>query len=78
MVDLYARWLSDTGAWQKAKKVWENEKTNLLPNVAQAVGKIFKETDPVTKPAAVVVEEAINGLVAADERLKTGGLHCRR
>ena len=75
VVDLYARWLSDIGAWQKAKKVWENEKTNLLPNVAQAVGRIFKElTDTVTKPAAVVVEEAINGLVAADERLKTGGL----
>jgi hypothetical protein len=74
VVDLYARWLSDAGFWQQARKVWENEKANLLPGVAKAVTKIFKETHPVTKPAAVAVEEAINGLVAADERLRTGAL----
>jgi hypothetical protein len=75
VVDLYARWLSDAGLWQQAKKVWQNEKSNLLPGVAKTVAKIFKElADPVTKPAAVVVEEAINGLVAADERLREGGL----
>jgi hypothetical protein len=68
VVDLYARWLSDAGLWQQAQKVWQNEKPNLLPGVAKAVAKIFKETNPVTKPAAVVVEETINGLVAADER----------
>jgi hypothetical protein len=42
VVDLYARWLSDAGLWQRAKKVWENEKPNLLPAVAKAVAKIFK------------------------------------
>ena len=74
VVDLYARWLSDAGPWQQAKKVWKNEKPNLLPGVAKTVAKIFKETNPVTKPAGVAVEGAINGLVAADARLRTGGL----
>jgi hypothetical protein len=72
VVDLYTRWLSDAGAWQKAKKVWENEKPNLLPGVAKAIAKIFKEV--ATKPVSVAVEEAINGLFAADERLRTGSL----
>jgi hypothetical protein len=74
VVDLYARWLSDAGSLEKARKLWENEKANLLPGVAMAVAKIFKElADAVTKPAAVVVEEAFNGLIAADERPRTGG-----
>jgi hypothetical protein len=75
VVDLYACWLSDAGLLQQAKRIWETEKPNLLPGVAKVVTKIFRElADAATKPAAVVVEEAINGLVAADQRLSTGGL----
>jgi hypothetical protein len=51
VVDLYARWLSDASVWQQAKRVRENEKPNLLPGVAKAVAKIFRETNPVTEPA---------------------------
>ena len=75
VVDLYARWLADAGCWQQAKKVWQNEKANLLPSFAKTVAKIFGEiADPAVKGVAVVVEEAITGLLAADERLRTGGL----
>ena len=75
VVDLYARWLSDANSWQKAKQVLENEKANLLANFAQALARIFgKVADPAFKGLAAVIEEVINGLVVADDRLRTGGL----
>ena len=75
VIDLYTRWLSDAGYWQQAKMVWDQQKRTLLPGVAKTVTKIFKEiAGKVAKPVAVAVEDAINGLIAADEKLKTGGV----
>ena len=75
VIDLYARWLSDAGYRQQARMVWEQQKENLLPGVAKTVGKIFKETvGKAAKPVAIAVEDAINGLIAADQTLKTGGV----
>ena len=55
--------------------VWEQQKPNLLPSIAKTVAKIFKETvGKAAKPVAVAVEDAINGLIAADQSLKTGGV----
>ena len=75
VIDLYARWLSDAGYGQQARMVWEQQKPNLLPGVAKTVAKIFKEiVGKAAKPVAVAVEDAINGLIAADQSLKTGGV----
>ena len=75
VIDLYARWLSDADYWQQAKMVWEQQKPNLLPGVARTVARIFKEiAGKAAKPVAVAVEDAINGLIAADQSLKTGGV----
>ncbi len=75
VIDLYTRWLSDAGYWQQAKMVWEQQKPNLLPGIAKTVARIFKETaGKAAKPVAVAVEDAINGLIAADQSLKTGGV----
>ncbi len=75
VIDLYARWLSDAGYGQQAEMVWEQQKPNLLPGVAKTVARIFKEiAGKAAKPVAVAVEDAINGLIAADQTLKTGGV----
>ena len=75
VIDLYARWLSDAGYGQQARMVWEQQKPNLLPGVAKTVARIFKEiAGKAAKPVAVAVEDAINGLIAADQSLKTGGV----
>ena len=66
VVDLYVRWLSDAGYLQQAKMVWSQQKPNMLPGVATAVGKIFKELGgEAAKPVMGVVETAFNGLIAA-------------
>ena len=75
VVDLYTRWLSDADYRQQATMVWDQQKPNLLPGIAKTVARIFKETvGKAAKPVAVAVEDAINGLIAADQSLKTGGL----
>ncbi len=74
VTDLYARWLSDTDSLEQAKMVWDQQKDGLLPGVAKAVGSIFKELDPIAKPITSAVSEALNGLVAANATLKSGGL----
>ena len=55
--------------------VWSQQKPNLLPGVATAVGTIFKELGgAAAKPVTVAVEAAIKGLVAANQTLTTGGI----
>jgi hypothetical protein len=75
VIDLYTRWLSDAGYWQQAQMVWDQQKPNLLPGIAKTVGRIFKEAaGKAAKPITVAVEDAINGLIAADQSLKTAGV----
>jgi hypothetical protein len=74
VIDLYTRWLSDAGYGQQARMVWEQQKPNLLPGIANTVGKIFTEIGAAANPVAVVVEEAISGLISVDQTLKTGGV----
>jgi hypothetical protein len=75
VVDLYTRWLSDAGMAEQAGMVWKQQKDRLLPGVAGTLGKIFSEVfGTAAKPVTVVVDEAIKGLVAANETLTSGGL----
>jgi hypothetical protein len=41
VVDLYVRWLSQASYRQQAKMIWNQQKPNVLPRIAQTVGKIF-------------------------------------
>jgi hypothetical protein len=70
--DLYVRWLEDATAFEQAKVVWSQQKSNLLPGVTKAVSAVFKEA--VAKPIGVAVEQAFNGLLTANQDLKSGGL----
>jgi hypothetical protein len=71
IVDLYQRRLADTTFWQQAKLFWRQNKDKLLPGLAAALGRI---AEGATVPAASVVKEAIEGLVGANETLKSGGV----
>jgi hypothetical protein len=74
IIDLYQRWLADAGCRQKAQMVWTQQKPDLLPGVFKAVSRIFGELDIVAKPIVAAVDEAINGLVQANQTLATGGI----
>jgi hypothetical protein len=75
VADLYIRWLSDAGMREQARMVWKQQKEKLLGGVATTVSKIFSEVfGKVAKPVTVAVDEAIKGLVAANETLISGGL----
>ncbi len=55
--------------------VWDQQRPNVLPGVATAIAKIFKELGgAAAKPVTAVVEDAISGLVAANRTLTTGGI----
>ncbi|HUN58209.1 MAG TPA: hypothetical protein VMU41_08850, partial [Candidatus Binataceae bacterium] len=73
VVDLYQRWLSDLNYRKQAKLVWQQEREKLLPTLAKAFGAIFKIVPGVGRPTAEVVKGAIEGLLTANEDLKTGG-----
>lgn len=73
--DLYARWLEDAGARQQAKMAWDQQKKNLLPAVATAVGSIFDAAARTTRePILTIVKSGLDGLTAANRDLRTGGL----
>ena len=75
VADLYTRWLSDAGMAEQARMVWKQQKANLLGGIAGTVSKIFSEVfGKAAKPVTVAVDEAIEGLIAANETLTSGGL----
>ncbi len=74
VVDLYIRWLADAGYRQQAKMVWEQQSGNVLPGVAKAVAKMIKEAGQIANPITGIVEDAINGLIATNQTLTTGGI----
>lgn len=74
VVDLYSRWLADASHRQQARMAWAQQKGNVLPGVANAVAKMIKEAGQIAKPITGVVEDAINGLIAANQTLTTGGI----
>jgi hypothetical protein len=73
IVDLYQRWLTDLTYWKQAILVWQQQREKLLPALAGAFGRIAKDFSGLAAPAATGVKEALDGLVAANENLKTGG-----
>ena len=75
--DLYTRWLSAADHAQQARQLWQSSQGQRTGIVATAVGTLFEKLNP-TKPVGLdlggLVKETLNGLVAANERLTTGGL----
>jgi hypothetical protein len=69
IVDLYARWLEQSGFGKQAAMVWAQQKGDLLKAITSAVkeiGKAFGEA--ALKPAY----SALDGLHAANDKLKSG------
>ncbi len=73
ITDLYQRWLEDTGYWQQARMVWDQQKKDWLPGFAKLFAKVAKDAVPV-KPLGTAVKEFIDGLLVMNETLVTGGL----
>jgi hypothetical protein len=72
--DLYQRWLGNATYWEQARTVWDQQKQDWLPAFAKVFGKIIGELPGLAKPAGVAIQEAIEGLVAANQTLQIGGL----
>ena len=77
VMDLYARWLSDSSYWQKARIAWERQRKDLAGETAEAVGTIFKSISKLGgKPLEMVgdlVDKGLGALATATRDLKTGG-----
>jgi len=78
IVDLYQRWLTDLTYWKQARLVWEQQHDKLLPALGGAFGSIARDLLGLVTPAAAVVKEALEGLLATNETLKTGGVKVPR
>jgi hypothetical protein len=76
--DLYQRWLADAGGWEQLKAVWEQQKGGLLPAFARFVGKLSEKAGKLVPIlgdlGATAIKESLEGLVAASEGLRSGGL----
>lgn len=72
--DLYQRWLDDAPAWEQLRTSWDQQKSGLLPNFAKFVGKLFDKTTQFVPGVGVLISESLNGLVAANEDLRSGRL----
>jgi len=76
--DLYQRWLSDASAWEQIKTTWEQQKDRLLPAFARFVGKLSEKSGKmlpgVGELTGSAIKESLEGLVAANEDLRTGRL----
>jgi hypothetical protein len=70
--DLYTRWLQRASDFEQAKKAWDQKKGTWLPTVARVFGSIFGGALP--GGIGDTVKSAIDGLVSANDMLKSGGL----
>lgn len=74
--DLYTRWLQDASLLQQAKKALDDKKDSWLPAAARVLGAIFGGGLPGGLGDAV--KAAIDGLVSANDSLKSGGFELPR
>src|SRR5919106_6459064 len=72
VVDLYTRCLSQASYLAQGKRVWDQQKGKLLSSVATALGGLFEKPDAVAEPVGYTVNKAFQGLVVANQALKSG------
>jgi hypothetical protein len=76
--DLYQRWLSDSAALEQLRAIWEQQKGRFLPAFARFVGKLSEKAGKlvplVGEVGGTAIKEALEGLVAASEDLRSGRL----
>jgi hypothetical protein len=70
--DLYTRWLQQASMLEQARKVWSDQKGTWLSRAATAVAGIFGDVAPVTAGISGIVQKVIDGLIAANDQLKSG------
>ena len=71
--DLYTRWLSDATYLQQARMVWEQQQDGLLGRFTVSLGGMLDKIG-FGEPIAKVVNETLQGLVAANQSLRSGNL----
>jgi hypothetical protein len=80
--DLYTRWLGQASLREQALQVWGQQKEGLLSKAAGAVAAIFggvgKLTGAVPDAVGDLVKGTIDGLVSANNKLKSGDLDVPR
>ncbi len=80
--DLYTRWLGQASLREEALQVWDQQKEGLLSKAAGAVAAIFGGVSKLSGlvPDAVgdLVKGTIDGLVSANNKLKSGDLDVPR
>ena len=80
--DLYTRWLGQASLREQALQVWGEQKEGLLSKAAGAVAAIFggvgKLTGAVPDAVGDLVKGTIDGLVSANNKLKSGDLDVPR
>ncbi len=69
VIDLYQRWLAAASYRDQALKVWRDQKPNLLPGFASTLANSLTDL-----PFLDAIKDAIQGLIAAGQDLKTGGV----
>jgi hypothetical protein len=83
VMDLYASWLGDATFAQQARALYEQHKDSLLPSLGRWVGGVLGHLFAATAGCAPgsagpgageAVERAFDGLLRANESLRTGGL----
>jgi hypothetical protein len=80
--NLYTRWLSNLEFSKQAQIVWRQQKKDFIGKVGQAVGTIFEKISKLgthtLSAVGAVVKETLDGLVAANRELLSGGLQLPR
>lgn len=71
--DLYTRWLSDASYLQQARMVWRQQQDGLLGRFTVSLGGMLDKIG-FGAPIAKVVDETLQGLVAANQSLRSGNL----
>ncbi|SCY32615.1 hypothetical protein SAMN05216420_104255, partial [Nitrosospira sp. Nl5] len=74
--DLYTRWLSDASYRQQAKMVWKQQRNDLLAKFSLSLGHVLDKI-AASQPIATVVDEALQGMISANQTLRSGGLELK-
>jgi hypothetical protein len=72
--DLYTQWLEQASLRQQAAKAWKDQEGTWLTRAAKAVSGLFGAVGPASGGVGTAVEGLMDGLIAANEKLKSGGI----
>jgi len=76
VIDLYARWLSDSDYLQQAKMVWGQQKDHVVERAGKVFGAVVEKLSKVFEPASEMVgasvKETLQQLAEINQTLRSG------